>query len=693
MNQIHGVALKEAEVSSTFTVDSAADNASTAPMSGSSKSLLTLGAPLRSYDVFDTVITRLVGLPASVFRLLGHLLSRHGGWHGSAEQFVAARVEAERRARDNTPGLEVTIASIYTQLGFAHNIDAETLKFFERKEMALERQLLRAVPATLQVIDLERSAGSRIAFISDMYLSHDVILEWLDAFGVFKPQDSLWVSSEHSGSKGDGRLFDHVAMKVPCPAGEWTHMGDNWRADIAVPQGRGIRAVPFSDCHLTPAEEDMERHAAGTTGLASLLAGASRWTRISVTDATPDQRLLNEYAAQVGGPVVYAFVLWVLRTAQRQGIRRLWFMARDGQVMLPIARSIAKRLQIDVEVGYLYGGRQVVKVAALRQIDETAVGWISGGGWFLSVAEVLMRVGVIASDVLTEILEFGLPESGPIGFDRMPQLMQFLKYPSVANRILSSAAERRRDVLDYFRQCRLIDGEPCCVIDIGWQGTVLKAIRELIGAEETARHTYLYFGLFARPKECAGLDMRGYLFDGGGKEKKGLGFDIPSLSAAMEIFCQADHGSVLHLRRNDDRFDPVCRQETRAAGDRWDIPFFQRRLAEFSNAVAIELCPDPDADLRALADQALRRALSDPTVEQANLMGSLPFADDQAGSATQPFAHPYGLSDLRQTFRDTRLPIYGMNWWVPGAWRLTDPRMRFLLKVAIRVGRLRRRWF
>ena len=103
---------------------------------------------LRSYDVFDTVITRLVGDPSSAFLLLGQALVADGLWPLSAEQFAVARSEAETRARRHAAPREVTLASIYRELARSYNLEATVADQIADREIQIERRLIRAVPAT-----------------------------------------------------------------------------------------------------------------------------------------------------------------------------------------------------------------------------------------------------------------------------------------------------------------------------------------------------------------------------------------------------------------------------------------------------------------------------------------------------------------------------------------------------------------
>ena len=648
---------------------------------------------LRSYDVFDTVITRLVGDPSSAFLLLGQALVADGLWPLSAEQFAVARSEAETRARRHAAPREVTLASIYRELARSYNLEATVADQIADREIQIERRLIRAVPATLGELERARGAGDTVGFISDMYLPHAVLREWLASVGALRGREPLWLSSEHGVTKGEGGLFDVVRAAQAEPPKRWIHKGDNLWADIRAPGRRGIEAQHYVECNLTPSETLMEAAAVETCGMASLFAGAARWTRLA-RPACADP-VLNDVAANVAGPVLYAFVLWVLREARRRGLRRIWFMARDGQVMLPVARTIASRLGLDLELGYLYGGRQVVRVASLVAVDDEALEWMMGAAGVMTVQAVLDRVGVSLAAVRHVAASLGLPERDIIGWQRLPELKRFLQHPDVAPLILAEAAARRAVVLDYFRACGLMGDASCAVVDIGWKGNVLRSMVQLIGLEQASRHTFLYFGLYAHPKGCSRVPIAGYLFDVAETGQFGCGSDIPSMTTLMEIFCQADHGQVMHMARSAEGFAPVCRApEAGPVGSRWQVAAFQSAVARFAETLPIEELPSAAyVDLRALCDRLLRRLVTAPSADEVALLAPIAFVDDQGGSAPQPFAHSYGWAQLREAFRNGEAwPKQGLNWWVAGAVMLTPPLMRWCLRAAAKAGRTRARW-
>lgn len=644
---------------------------------------------LRSFDVFDTVLTRLVGLPESMFLLLGQRAAQAGHWPHSPERFMAARMTAESHARLHAHPREVTLAGIYDEIAFAHGLSAAALRSCQALEVELENVLLRPVPAARRAIDQARATGHSVAFISDIYLPLALVRDWLARPGLAAAGDAVWVSSESGMTKASGELFKLVREQVGSAPTSWFHTGDNLHSDVAMPRSLGIRTEFSEACRLTRYERQMEAHASATGALSSLLAGAARWVRLSHPAANAAQTGLRDIAAGVAGPVLWAFVTWVLRTAQREGLRRIWFTARDGQVMLRVARRIAPHLGIDIEMGYLYGGRQVVHLAALERIDERALKWLTGGAGAVSVEALLERVGLQPADVADALRRHGLPIRGPIGWARAAGLDAFFTDAAVATAVLAVARERREDIRSYFSTCGLIGGEACAVVDIGWRGSVLRSIVDLVGPADAARHRFLYFGLYARPPDVPEAAMTAFCFDLSGRPALGSGHDVPSLTSVMEIFCQADHPQIVHVERRGSEHVPRLRAPPAMGPTLWDVAYFQDAVEAFADAVLLDLAADADADLRPMVAQLLQALMATPSPSEASVLGSVQYIDDQGGTTSEPFAHPYRLRDLRAVARSGELPGKSLAWWEEGAWALTPKSVQLVLRAARKFGKAR----
>lgn len=643
----------------------------------------------RSFDVFDTSLTRMVGQPAALFQLHGHLLVRVGRWSLGAGQYASARVDAEARARLNSRTQDVTLAAIYRELAVAYNLSEADAALFMEQELKLEEEFLRPVPQTVELLREQRELGARILFVSDTYLSASMLKHYLIRFGLAAETDSVWSSSDAGFTKGSGDLFKHVLQHEQVAAGSLLHIGDSKSADVAIPKSMGIRSEWFDAAMLTPREILIEKHTGSTAGIASLLSGASRWVRLSVQARGDEQRALRAMAAEVAGPVMSAFLLWVIEKSHALGIKRLMFVARDGQVMLRMAKPLAAKLNVEFDMRYLYANRHVVNLAGLRAVNSTALDWITEGAAVATLGEILERVGVDISAVAAEAKKAGLPGVGMLGQGLASALRDFLKSPTVSSRILESAQQRREFVQAYFADCGLMDGTPCAVIDIGWKGRVFGSLCEVIGEAHAGRHTALYFGLFAKPEPHPLGRQEAYLFDRSDPVSGGRAFDIDALPNVMEIFSQADHGQVLAVEHREGRYMPVLRSETNDVGSIWDVPYFQDCLTSFASALSIdERWCTPMPDLRAVCEMLLRELITRPSRDEAFLLGSFQYVDGPNGSP-HPLARPYQLRDAYRTFRSGVLPRSSPVWWEAGALAMTPESVRTAIKAALRLSRVR----
>ena len=643
----------------------------------------------RSYDVFDTVLTRMVGLPSSVFRLVGERIIDKGIWYGTSEQFMEARLLAETLAKAHSPSGEIDLAGIYRQIAFVYGLTDVECATIAGEELSTEEAVLRAVPATLSRLDFDRRQGMCVGFISDMYLPSLVIRRWLAEVGACRDGDLIWVSCEQGRTKSRGDLFDLVAEQFPARRSSWHHFGDNIRADVQSPRSKGISAEHFSSCHLSAAEQSMEASARHTCGLSSLMAGASRWTRVSLQGGADSSKVtLNSYAAEVVGPMLYGFALWAIQETEKKQARRLWFMDSCGDVLVSISTAIAKRLGAQLEIGRLYLDRKSLRIASLRDINEAALAWILDGAANVTLGGVLERVGLRLDDSLAlRAAEFGLAASGLLGEIGAGDLRGYLLDPELKARILLAASEHRAALIDYLRQCELFGTEACCLVDLGWSNSRMNDILDLMGSECFERHRWLIFGLRRSSTGTMGVSVRGYLFEVEGTEYCGMGAKFECLSSLVETVCQAEEGSLTALVRRNGRLEPVHQVRSVDAHAMSTVRFLQGRLVVFAQSVLVELIGHKPVDLRPLTVELLERGLYRPTTSEARLLGKI-WISTAEGLTTALRPRPYRWQDARSAFRSGGWPRLEPNWWLAGAVALTPRSIQILLKIAARLGRL-----
>lgn len=106
-------------------------------------------------------------------------------------------------------------------------------------------------------------------------------------------------------------------------------------------------------------EQTLRHSTVGPERLRSLAAGISRFLRLSKALEEEHLKTIWDTAASVAGPVFFFFVYWVLETAKKQGIKRLYFLSRDGKIFLEIAETIKKYWPYNIDCRYLYSSREL----------------------------------------------------------------------------------------------------------------------------------------------------------------------------------------------------------------------------------------------------------------------------------------------------------------------------------------------
>ncbi|MBQ9417591.1 MAG: hypothetical protein IJU19_03325 [Bacteroidales bacterium] len=296
---------------------------------------------LYSLDVFDTCLCRLCGEPRMLLEVLSLRLQRLMG-EGCDEHlrrvFVAARAtggggpleEVYRRVALHFP-LPVTPAEIAAL------------------ELQTEREMLRPIEATRRLVEELRTKGDgSVAFISDMYLPSQFLVEVLAEHGFWCEGDRIYVSDELGAYKRDGSLFRLVQQREGVSFHRWHHWGDNQLSDYSVPRRLGIHAHRVDYGYLPYERQWMESPVVGYQW-AAMLAGVARAVRLS-TSCPADQQA---FVGNVSAPLMTSWTARVMADAQRRGIRRLYFCARDMHSFFHIARQLSP-LFPEVEVHYLF---------------------------------------------------------------------------------------------------------------------------------------------------------------------------------------------------------------------------------------------------------------------------------------------------------------------------------------------------
>lgn len=622
-----------------------------------------------SFDVFETVLVRRIGEPAAAFALLGRDLRRRGVVT-SAERFALARMEAERRARRRVGSdRDPTLVAIYRELAWALRWDDGRRDDTMVDELDLEAELLRPNPIALARLDTARRRGLRIVFTSDAYLPSAFIERQLRRHGCWCEGDGLLVSCEHEGTKRGGALFAQLIAFTGRRPEEHVHVGNDRLADDRAARRAGLQVSSMLEGNLTEDEQHLETHRLASGNLATVLAGSARLSRLQGGDLDP---ALRDASADVAAPALIAYTLWVLREAQRQELHRVYFLSREGQALFEVAQTLVEQLGLDIDIRYLYVSRQSINMAAIARGTRTELAWTLTHAETNTVRTLLGRLRLTPEEVRWELAALGID---PAGWDRVPdaalraQLFAAMIDGSLRELVMTRAAEVRSTALAYLEQEGFLTSSRCGVVDVSGVGSQFKALSTLRAA--AGRDPAQGF-MFLRSRDP-------YLESEGGYEDgelpptavylddavDGVGHGVtPGLVAMLEMFCAADHGTVLDYRRTSSGIEPVLAGEQAEHLLAWGL----RTMREVVKRVAEQLWLDDrfvdlDGDLRVGVREQLERFWTRPSPEEARAWGSHPFDGTSGGEEPTPLASGLSAADVIAAVRSRGVvPEHWFGW-------------------------------
>ena len=358
---------------------------------------------IHSYDVFDTALIRRVPVPSDVFRIIAERIAKET-WRKSdrhfIEEFAAARIEAERVAAMTSAKEEITLAEIWAALTLLlPNLPPHVGPDFE---ITAEEAAIVANPLVAASIAESRRTGQRITFVSDTYLPADFVRSQLLGHGVAEPQDGCYVSSEFGVTKRSGGLFKILMEREFAACSEIRHFGDNAEADVAIPFRLGIAASHVRAEGLNTVEQNLLRGCLSSPLTTLRLAGSMRVARVTQNQ---DERSIAELTGSFLGPITTVWACWVLASAERDSIQRLYFVSRDAYLLWRAASVLASEFG-NIDCRYLQISRQAIMLPTVSEISESELSWIHHAWETPRLDIILAKLDLSWADVATHFGDF-----------------------------------------------------------------------------------------------------------------------------------------------------------------------------------------------------------------------------------------------------------------------------------------------
>ncbi len=332
-----------------------------------------------SYDVFDTLIMRKTLYPEDVFEIVQARLPDDLKTVGFVQNRKRAVLENEIPNPD--------IYQIYHKFAVLTGLSDKDKDIILTLELEVEKRVLIARHAVVEIMDLAKQAGKKVYLITDMYLPANIIREILSDLGI-SGYDDILVSCDYKTLKSE-ELFDRFKEKYP--GGSYLHIGDHPYADVECAGKRGMDAMlldsaftMFQASVYAKANED-SLNAADRNVLGMFVAN---WFQNPFGVGSSRRIGLAEVARFFVAPLVYCMLADIRQTVFTNSYDGILFASRDGYLF----RELYDRMRDEsFPTGiYFYTSRKSVVAACLKDTDT--IMWMSSLPFDYDTSEIFSKV-------------------------------------------------------------------------------------------------------------------------------------------------------------------------------------------------------------------------------------------------------------------------------------------------------------
>ena len=513
-----------------------------------------------SFDIFDTLLLRTVANPKQVFERMYLEDKSLFPEYTDEKDWRNARNYAEKTARKNaferTESYEVSFAEIYEYLPFVYQnkealmnweIECEIQTCFVNEEMY----------ETLKYI--KRNFNLPVVLISDMYFDKRVISEILLKNGFdLELLDGIFVSCEYGVSKKHEKLYRIVLDEMGIEPCQMLHIGDNRYSDVGVARKLGIHTYFYpliSEAGYRYPYFYLENLIYGEIckeiySLRILAASKNN-------EKTEEGRLFFDIGAMIIGPLFTYATEWVLNEAEKNDVKIIRPLMREGKFLAELLREASKARNLDISIEPLYVSRFAVFIANFEKCCEKDIKYLISTN-NITLRRVFETLSIMELshpyEEYLDMLTINLKNMALGEESVFENVLNYLLSDDVISSIRINNTGTFQKVIEYLDDMELT--KPSITLDIGWRGstqnTICKLLRE--NGYDTNIDNLLFF---SRELAIENIDrdcrIRGFIGNWG-KDNANI---VNLFHRLVEMFCLNLDGTTVGYERRGSKIVPI----------------------------------------------------------------------------------------------------------------------------------------
>lgn len=610
---------------------------------------------LYSFDIFDTLITRTTATPRGIFAIMQDVLLKDEKYKNIPDfikkNFYDLRLQYEMHLRDmmrrNYEKEDIDFDFIYDQFAENYTLPEEDKNALKQLEIDTEYKNILPINKNIDRVKELINTGARVVLISDMYHSEKTIRSFLCKCDDIFENIPIYVSSAYGKTKITKGLFKIVQEAENVNCSKWLHFGDNIRVDINPARDLGIKAQHYKYIGLEDYEKQVLKKL-GNNSFIQLAIGASKNARLFTPDMTPQKKLGCSFAACL----YVGYIEWLISESQRQGIKRLYFLARDGYLLQKMFDIIAKARGVDIETKYIYGSRAAWRLPAVSEIGLKRL---------MEINVNIFTIETMASAFccsINELIKFlpkkyqKYPPTKMLNLDELKEIGAALDKNNNFKILLDNKCSKKQELIkEYIKQEINDSDENWAIVDCVGSGYTLSCLKSILKQSKPIKSFYLRL---SSAKSLAETNFYTWFSNSA------------YVNMLTEVFTRAPHGVTLGYKYDKNKkVIPILDETEGNALIKWGFQDFTDGFIAFSQFYTTNTCFNSEiivSDVK-LYCEYFNFIKNCQNAEFANLVGTIPFSINQSTNCNESFIKKYKTIELLNEFingRQIHTPLQGL---------------------------------
>jgi FMN phosphatase YigB (HAD superfamily) len=508
--------------------------------------------PIVCFDYFDTLVVRHIE-PEHTKRIASHLLSHLLHENLSRQEIYSYRQEIEQHLCEYSVqnGGEPEFHFIDFGSRLYRRISPADKNFLSLRdedsfirilldiELAVEKAVQVLIPETVKVLRKIKAKGLTTLLVSDFYLPEKYFREMLKAHDIDTQFDHVFVSVDHSGMKGTGKMYDRICNAIGCRNDQILMIGDNIHADFNMARQKGVRALHVQN----PAQKVFY----------------SRWMEEDRSARKYPEKIFSAVLEKKGlfhelGCSIWLFIFKLFNELVEERVENVFFLSKEGEFLKTLFDTFQKDIygHCITESHYLLVSRKSTFTASLRALEE----------------EDFLRLLNHYRDISLRdfMLSLNFEEEYSRSLCRKLQLDFSSRFHDLKNRLEFKTLINNREFREKYEQVRMeqrsnflcyMDSfginffeKGMYIVDVGWKGSIQDNIYHIFEGKVTMQGYYI--GSLIATELFDNNKKKGILFTD--RPEKSKFFNVYNNNRSLlEMILGATHGSAdAYLRADGD---------------------------------------------------------------------------------------------------------------------------------------------